>query len=101
MSQGEWINYAQDYYKIATSKEGVYHLSYTTLSASGINMNLLDPRDIRVYHRGEEVAVFVEGQGDGKFDANDYLELVGQKNDGTIDSHPDKYCGVAHEEAGY
>ena len=82
---GQWLNYDRDYYKIPTYADGVYRLSYTTLSASGISMNGLDPREIKVFHRGEEVAVYVSGQQDGSFDQNDYLEFVGKKNDGTLD----------------
>lgn len=85
MSQAAWIDFSRDYYKIPTAQDGVYQLSYTTLSASGMDMNQLDPRNLRVYHRGEEVAVHVEGQGDGRFDTGDYLEFIGKRNDGTLD----------------
>lgn len=85
LAQEGWIDFSRDYYKIPTVRDGVHRLSYTTLSASGINMNQLDPRDIRVFHRGEEVAVHVEGQEDGQFNTADYLEFVGRRNDGTLD----------------
>ncbi|GEO21757.1 putative type IX secretion system sortase PorU2 [Cyclobacterium qasimii] len=81
----QWLNYDRDYYKIPTYADGVYRLSYTTLSASGVSMDGLDPREIKVFHRGEEVAVYVSGQQDGSFDQNDYLEFVGKRNDGTLD----------------
>ncbi|MDN3668438.1 C25 family cysteine peptidase [Echinicola jeungdonensis] len=84
-SQHEWINPGQAYYKISTETDGVYRLSYTTLSASGVDMDAVDPRDIRVYHRGHEVAVHVEGQEDGSFDSQDYVEFVGKRNDGQPD----------------
>src|SRR5690606_33365205 len=75
----------RDYYKIPTAQDGVYRLSYTTLSASSIDINRLDPRDIRVFHRGEEVAVYVAGQEDGQFNTSDYLDFVGKRNEGTLD----------------
>lgn len=81
----QWLNFDRDYYKIPTYSDGVYRLSYTTLSASGVSMNGLDPREIKVFHRGEEVAVYVSGQQDGSFDQNDYLEFIGKRNDGTLD----------------
>lgn len=86
MSQETWINYSLDYFKIPTDRDGVYSLDYATLSAAGINMNQIDPRDIRLYHRGKEIAVHVEGQNDGRFDRGDYLEFIGKRNDGTLDS---------------
>jgi len=84
-AQSEWIDYGLTYYKIPTKTDGVYRLSYTTLSASGINVGNIDPRNIRVYHRGQEVAVYVHGQEDGRFDSGDYVEFVGERNDGRSD----------------
>ncbi|MDO6439470.1 C25 family cysteine peptidase [Cyclobacterium sp. 1_MG-2023] len=81
----DWLNYDRDYYKIPTSSDGIYRLSYTTLSASGLSVDDLDPREIKVYHRGEEVSVYISGQEDGSFDQNDYLEFIGKRNDGTLD----------------
>src|SRR5690606_26200849 len=108
-SQGDWINYSRDYYKIPTAQDGVYQLSYTALSASGINMNRLDPRDIRVYHRGAEVAVHVGGQDDGIFNTGDYLEFVGKRNEGTLDrllyqdpeSMPNPYYNTHNDTTAY
>ena len=85
LAQEAWIDFSRDYYKIPTAQDGVYRLSYTTLSASGIDVNQLDPRDIRVFHRGEEVSVHIEGQEDGQFHTTDYLEFIGKRNDGTLD----------------
>ena len=85
LSQEAWVDFSRDYYKIPTAQDGMYRLSYTTLSASGIDINQLDPRDIRMFHRGEEVAVHIEGQEDGQFNTTDYLEFVGKRNDGTLD----------------
>lgn len=86
VTQVQWIDYTRDYYKIYTASNGLYRLSYTTLSASGINMNQLDPRDIKLFHRGEEVSIYVEGEEDGEFDTGDFMEFVGKRNDGTLDS---------------
>lgn len=84
-AQNEWIDYSKTYYKLLTNTDGIYRISYTTLSASGLTMSSLDPRTIRVYHRGVEVAVFVSGQEDGRFDQQDYIEVIGERNDGDAD----------------
>jgi hypothetical protein len=84
-AQDQWIDFSKNYYKISTAEEGVYRLSFTTFSASGINLNNVDPRDIRLYHRGNEVAIFAPGQEDGRFDPADYIEFLGKKNDATLD----------------
>jgi hypothetical protein len=85
-AQSGWIDYNQTYYKIPTASDGIHRLNFTSLSASGLNPNIIDPRNIQIFHRGEEVAVFVQGQEDGKFDPTDYIDFYGKKNDGTLDA---------------
>lgn len=85
-AQNNWINYDNTYYRIPTVEDGIHRISFTTLSASGINTSNLDPRDIRLFHRGEEVAVFIQGENDGRFDQGDFLEFYGKRNDGTLDA---------------
>jgi hypothetical protein len=80
-----WYNYDQTYYKILTGSDGIHRISATSLSNSGINLTGLDPRTIRLYHRGKEVAIHIEGENDGRFDSGDYIDFFGQRNDGTVD----------------
>ncbi|WP_373521620.1 C25 family cysteine peptidase [Aquiflexum sp.] len=84
-AQTEWIDYNQTYYKIPTASDGIHRINFTSLSASGINPNVIDPRNIRIFHRGEEVAIFVQGEQDGRFDPADFIDFYGKKNDGTLD----------------
>jgi len=85
-AQSEWIDFSKTYYRIPTSEDGVHRISFTALSASGINPNVIDPRSIRVFHRGKEVSIFVAGEQDGKFDPNDYIDFFGKRNDGFLDA---------------
>ncbi|PZX55561.1 putative type IX secretion system sortase PorU2 [Algoriphagus chordae] len=89
--QPVWYNYDQTYYKIPTATDGIHRVSATSLSNSGINLSSLDPRNIRMYHRGEEVAIHIEGENDGRFDTGDYIDFFGMRNDGTLDKllYPD------------
>lgn len=83
--QPVWYNYDQTYYKIPTAIDGIHRISAPTLTSSGINLNGLDPRNIRLYHRGEEVAIHIEGENDGIFDTDDYIDFFGMRNDATVD----------------
>ncbi len=83
--QVPWYSYDQTYYKVPTAKDGIYRISAETLQSSGINLNTLDPRAIRMYHRGKEVAIHIEGENDGKFDSGDFIDFYGLRNDGTLD----------------
>lgn len=82
----EWINYNQEYFKIPIAREGIYRVSYIDLQAAGFPVNSIDPRNIQLFHRGVEHAIYVEGQTDGQLDPPDFLEFYGQRNDGTLDA---------------
>ncbi|MEB2781292.1 C25 family cysteine peptidase [Algoriphagus sp. C2-6-M1] len=83
--QPVWYNYDQTYFKIPTATDGIHRITATSLSSSGINLSGLDPKTIRLYHRGEEVAIHIEGENDGNFDTGDYIDFYGRRNDGTLD----------------
>ncbi|EAZ80872.1 putative type IX secretion system sortase PorU2 [Algoriphagus machipongonensis] len=84
--QVAWYSYDQTYYKIPTAKDGIYRISPDVLTASGIDINNLDPRNIQLFHRGKEVAIYISGEDDGKLDPSDYIDFYGIRNDGTLDS---------------
>jgi len=80
-----WFRYDLTYYKIQTAATGIYRIPASSLAVLGIPFKQLDPCNLRLYHRGKEVAVWVEGEEDGRLDAQDYLDFLGVKNDGTLD----------------
>ncbi len=82
----EWIDFNQTYFKIKIGKEAIYQLSYTNLANAGFPVNE-DNKRIQMFHRGQEIAVFVEDvNGDNIFNSPDYVEFFGQANDGTLDA---------------
>lgn len=108
-SSNSWINFNQSYYKIPVSRDGIYRLSYTDLQSAGFPVASVDPRFIQLFRRGQEQAIYIKGQGDGKFNTSDYLEFYGQKNDGTLDSslyqqpsqQPHKYYNLYSDTSAY
>jgi hypothetical protein len=78
-----------NWFKIAIKEEGVYRLSYDFLRNLGIDVNNVNPRNIRIYGNGgymlpqsnateraddlEELGIEVVGEGDGKLDQTDYV----------------------------
>ena len=88
LSQHTW-------YRLAVAKEGVYKLDYPTLQAMGIDMNALNPNQIRIFgnlvgalpeKNSEarpddltEMALYVEGAEDGVFDEGDAVLFYGQE----------------------
>jgi hypothetical protein len=82
LSSGNW-------FKIAVKDEGIYRLSSDFLRSLGVDVNNVNPRNIRIYGNGgfmlpqansaeriddlEELGIEVFGEGDGKFDQTDYV----------------------------
>ncbi|WP_297335088.1 C25 family cysteine peptidase [Algoriphagus sp.] len=81
-----WYSYNQDYYKIETAFDGIYRIDGEVLANSGLNLDEVNPAHLQLFHRGQEVAIHVQGQEDGRFDAQDYILFYGLRNDATMDS---------------
>lgn len=82
----EWIQYSQSYYKIKIVNDGVYRLPYATLLNAGIPVQTINPNHFQLFRNGKEVAIYVAGEADNSFDSGDYIEFVGLRNDGWLDS---------------
>ncbi|MCU0644032.1 MAG: C25 family cysteine peptidase [bacterium] len=56
--------------------------NYSLISQESIalNLTLVDPATLKIYNKGQEVPLNVQGQDDGRFDADDHIEYFGQKN---------------------
>ena len=82
LSSGNW-------YKMAVTSTGMYKLTYSELSAMGLDVSNIDPRNIRMFHNGggilpklnsayypddlAEIPIYVYGEEDGVFNQNDYI----------------------------
>ncbi|MFM2206321.1 MAG: hypothetical protein RL213_296 [Bacteroidota bacterium] len=82
----EWIDYGQPYFKVKVWEDGIYRISKSALSASGAVLAGVDPRKFRIFCKGEEQYLYVQGESDGSFDASDYIEFYGRRNDGEADA---------------
>lgn len=78
----EWIKYDQSYYKIPIFEDGVYRITYHDFIAAGIPISLINPEHIQMFAFAQEIPIYVHDGGDGVFNAGDYIEFVGEKNDG-------------------
>ncbi|MCS6990327.1 MAG: type IX secretion system sortase PorU [Chitinophagales bacterium] len=87
LSSGSW-------YKLGVMRDGLYRIDRQMLQQMGIDVNTLDPRNLRIYGNGGsmipeanagfrhddlyENAIYVAGEEDGRFDEGDYLLFYGQ-----------------------
>lgn len=67
--------------KIGVRETGWYRISPATLASAGVNLGSVDPRSIRLFNGGREVAIRVIGEADGRFDAGDAIEFFGTSID--------------------
>jgi hypothetical protein len=75
-------------YKIMISQEGIYRLTGTDLTVAGVDLAAMDLDQIRLYHLGDEVAVYIyDLNGDDTLDSTDYIMFYGR----TVDSDYAKY----------
>ena len=90
LSNGAW-------YKFSVSSDGVYRIDFALLQKAGISPSQINPKNIKLY-TGQpgmlpqangiarvtdlaEISISVIGEGDGKFDAGDYILFYGQGPD--------------------
>ena len=82
LASGQW-------YKVGVTETGIQKLTYNDLSSLGIDVDRINPKNIRVFHNGGgvlnelnaqprfndlmELPIFVAGEGDGRFDHDDYV----------------------------
>lgn len=78
-------------YRIPVRRAGVYRLTYGDLQSAGLPVDTLDPRTLRLFRYGEEVAIRVSGEDDGRFDPEDELLFYGQPLTGTRYSATEVY----------
>lgn len=87
MASGNW-------YKVGLPSTGIYKMTYDELKALGVNVDGINPREIRIYHNGGgvlpelnaearhddlvEIPIYVSGEADGHFDKNDYILFYGR-----------------------
>jgi len=69
-------------YKIYVEETGIYRLTYEGLKNNwGADLSDVDPRNLRMRLRGNEIPIYVRGESDGRFEAGDYIEFFGKNPD--------------------
>lgn len=80
----DWITPNKTYLKMYVASDGIYRVTRNEFTQAGINTSIIDPRTVKLYYKGSEIPVYFEGEQDGSFDANDYIDFYGRKNSGGL-----------------
>lgn len=90
LGSGQW-------YRFEVLEEGIYKIDRNFLQSLGIDVNSVDPRTIQIFSicgyalpenymnqsniGFNEIAIFIEGENDGKFDQSDYILFYGRNTE--------------------
>ena len=77
IAQDMWYNPETPWIKLDLDEDGLYRISPDWLNAFA-NSAAIDPRSFRLFYLGQEQLLHVEGQADGRFDAEDFLLFHGR-----------------------
>ncbi len=66
-------------WRIEVDHDGLVALDYDTLRDAGMPVDATDPRRFRLWRDQQEVAILVEGESDGRFDATDRILFYGEQ----------------------
>jgi len=79
-STGNWIDYSKEYIKLAIPSDNVYRITYNNLLSYGVNPNIINPKTFKLFLRGKEQPIYVEGEDDNIFNQNDFIEFYAERN---------------------
>jgi len=86
------FGYSDHWYKLTIKENGLYKIDRTRLIQAGVPVSSVDPRTLRLFNGGgkalpldnsspylslKELAIFVSGEENGKFDAGDFIIFYG------------------------
>ena len=83
-AQNDWYDPEAPWIKLHLTEDGLYRVDPAWLS-NFADPAAIDPRSFRLYYLGQQQPLHVEGQADGRFDAEDFLLFHGRYRRGDRD----------------
>ena len=74
----DWYDPSRPWVKFFVEEDGLHRLGPEWLERRKLDPEGIDPRTFRLVFQGEEQAVYVRGEEDGRFDPEDYLVFHGR-----------------------
>lgn len=78
-----WIANGQSYFSFKIGKEGIYRINPGVLTSKGVVLSSINPTHFQLFKNGKEQLIFVAGESDNRFDADDFIEFYATPNDGS------------------
>ena len=110
--QDEWLQpnndaVSKEFIKFKVTQKGIYRIGYDALVSKGFSFS--NEIEIQLFRKGVEQAIFIQGNGDGFNNTNDYIEFYAEPNDGSLDEElyfpknlqPHKHYSLFSDSAAY
>jgi hypothetical protein len=78
----EWIDFSKTYYKFKVGANGLYRISQNVLTTAGLGNT--PAQNFQLFRNGKEIPIYTS-VASGLLGAGDYIEFVGEMNDGKAD----------------
>ena len=65
--------------KMAIEAEGLYTVSYRMLDSLGLNPGALNPTHFQIWHKGREIPLRLQDDGDVQFEPGEMIEFFGER----------------------
>ena len=65
--------------KMAIEAEGLYTVSYRMLDSLGVNPGALNPTHFQIWHKGREIPLLLQDDGDAQFEPGETIEFFGER----------------------
>ncbi|MFQ5708580.1 MAG: C25 family cysteine peptidase [bacterium] len=70
--------------KIFVAKDGLYQIGFEDLDTLDVDLSTVKPNNLKIYNRGKQIPIRVQGSEDGSFDPGDVIEFWGEFNKKTF-----------------
>ncbi|MEM8486591.1 MAG: C25 family cysteine peptidase [Bacteroidota bacterium] len=77
-----WINQGTTYAKLAVLEDGMYRISGTQLADAGVPLANINPASLKIFHRGQEIPLWLEGGTAAALQPSDAFIFAGSRNTG-------------------
>ena len=81
----EWIDYKANYVKLSLTQAGLYQVTGAELEAAGVDLNRWKPGDLKLFHLGTQVPLYVESATTDVIQASDVIEFIALPNNSELD----------------
>ncbi|HQV76711.1 MAG TPA: C25 family cysteine peptidase, partial [Flavobacteriales bacterium] len=82
----EWIDHDKQYWRFDVYADGAYRIDSAALATAGFPLGSMELNDLMLFGREKQVPIYIHGGEDGVLNGADYIEFIGRKNDGWIDT---------------